>query len=49
MCGDIELAAYLADAAGPVNLVMDLRIVHERFGSSSKPLLNGHLLYPAPP
>jgi hypothetical protein len=29
-CGDIELAAFLADAAGPVNLVMDLRIAHER-------------------
>ena len=26
-CG--ELAVYLADAAGPINLVMDLRIAHE--------------------
>ena len=34
-CGDIELAAYLADTAGPVNLVRDLRLTHERFGSSS--------------
>ena len=25
-CGDIELAAYLANAAGPVPLVLDLRI-----------------------
>ena len=38
-CGDIELADYLADATGPVNLVMDLRIAQERFGSSSEPLL----------
>ena len=26
-CGDIELTAFLADVPGPVNLVMDLRIV----------------------
>jgi hypothetical protein len=37
-CGYIELAAFLADAAGPVNLVMDLRIAHERWGSSSNPV-----------
>ena len=30
-----------------VPLVMDLRIVHERWGSSSNPSLNGHLHYPA--
>ena len=36
-CGDIELAGYLANAAGPVPLVLDLRIAHERFGSSSDP------------
>jgi hypothetical protein len=29
-----------------VSLVLDLRIVHERFGSSSDPNLNGHLHYP---
>ena len=45
-CGDIELAAYLANAAGPVPLVLDLRIAHERFGSSSDPSINGHLHYP---
>jgi hypothetical protein len=28
-CRGIELAAFLADAAGPINLVMDLRIAHE--------------------
>ena len=42
-CGDIELAAYLSNAAGPVPLVLDLRIAHERWGSSSNPSLNGHL------
>jgi hypothetical protein len=34
-CGDIELAGYLANAAGPVSLELDLCIAHERFGSSS--------------
>jgi hypothetical protein len=42
-CGDIELAAYLANAAGPVPLVLDLRIAHDRFGSSADPTLNGRL------
>jgi hypothetical protein len=45
-CGDIELAGYLANAAGPVSLVLDLRIVHDRMGSSTDPSLNGHLKYP---
>ena len=45
-CGDIELAGYLANAAGPVPLVLDLRIAHERWGSSSDPSINGHLHYP---
>jgi hypothetical protein len=45
-CGDIELAANLANAGGPVPLVLDLRIAHERFGSSSDPSINGHLHYP---
>ena len=30
-CGDIELAAYLANAAGPVPWVLDLSIAHDRF------------------
>jgi hypothetical protein len=34
-CGDIELAGYLANAVGPVPLVLDLHIVHDHFGSSS--------------
>jgi hypothetical protein len=45
-CGDIELAAYLANAAGPVPLVLDLRIAHDRFGSNSDPSIYGHLRYP---
>ncbi len=44
-CGDIELGGYLANVAGPVPLVLDLRIAHERWGSSSYPNINGHLHY----
>ncbi len=44
-CGDIELAGYLANAADPVPLVLDLRLVHDRFGSRSDPTLNGRLHY----
>ncbi len=46
-CRDFELAAYLANAAGPVPWVLDLRIAHDSCGSSSNPSLNGHLHYPA--
>jgi hypothetical protein len=45
-CGDIDLAGYLANEAGPVPLVLDLRIAHDRVGSSSDPTLNGHSKYP---
>jgi hypothetical protein len=45
-CGDIELGGYLANATGPVPLVLDLHIAHDRFGSSSDPNINGHLHYP---
>jgi hypothetical protein len=45
-CGDIELAGYLANVAGPVSLVLDLRIAHDRWGSISDPSINGHLHYP---
>ena len=45
-CGDIELAGYLANEAGPVPLVLELRIAHDRVGSSADPTLNGHLKYP---
>ena len=45
-CGDIELPGYLASVSGPVPLVLDLCITHDRFGSSSDPSINGHLHYP---
>ncbi len=32
--------------AGPVSLVLDLRVAHDRVGSSDDPDLNGHLRYP---
>ncbi len=37
---------YLPNVTGPVSLVTDLRIDHDRFVSSSDPILNGHLHYP---
>ena len=46
--GDLELAAFLADAAGPINLAIDLRIAHKRWGCSSNPMLHGNLNYPLP-
>jgi hypothetical protein len=45
-CGDIDLSGYLANESGPVSLVLDLRITHDRLGRSSDPTLNGHLKYP---
>jgi hypothetical protein len=45
-CGDIELAVYLANAASPVPLVLDLHITHERWESNFDPSFNGHLHYP---
>jgi hypothetical protein len=45
-CGDIELAGFLANETGPVPLVLDLHITHDRVGSSTDPTLNGHLRYP---
>ncbi len=44
--GDIELGGYLANATDPVTLVLDLRVAHDRVGSSTDPALNGHLRYP---
>ena len=38
--------SYLENVEGPVPLVMDLRIAHDRWGSSSDPSINGHLHYP---
>ena len=45
-CGDVEVAGYLANQAGPVPLVLDLRITHDRVGRSSDLSLNGNLRYP---
>jgi hypothetical protein len=45
-CGDIEVTGYLGNMSGPVTLMLDLLITHERFGSSSDPSINGHLHYP---
>ncbi len=42
MCVHV-FVGYLANAAGPVPSVLDLRIAHDRFGRSSDPYLNGHL------
>ncbi len=44
--GDIEVVEYLANAVGPLSLLLDLRIAHDRIGSSTDPTLNGHLRYP---
>ncbi len=44
--GDIDLTSYLANVVDPVPLVLDHLIVHDRFGSTSDPSINGHLHYP---
>ena len=45
-CDDIEDPVYLDNVVGPVSLVMDLRIEHEVWGSTSNPSLHDHLHYP---
>ncbi len=45
-CGDIELTGYLAYVVGPVSLVLDLLLAHDRWDSSADPNLNGNLHYP---
>jgi hypothetical protein len=45
-CGDIELTGYLTNVSDPMSLLLDLRITHDRVGSSTDPTLNGHLRYP---
>ncbi len=44
-CGDIELAGYLSNTVDPVPLVLDLRLAHDRFGSSSDPTLSVYTGY----
>ena len=46
-CGDIDHVAYLSNDEGPLPLVLDLCLTHDRWGSSSNPSLNGNLHYPA--
>ena len=38
-CGDIELVGYLPNMSGPVPLVLDLHIGHDRWGSNSDPCI----------
>ncbi len=45
-CGDVEQVGYLENVTGPVTMVLDLRITHDRVGSSTDPTLNGQLRYP---
>ncbi len=45
-CGDIDLTVLFPSTKGPVSLMVDLRIAHDRYGSSSDPSLNGHFHYP---
>jgi hypothetical protein len=40
------LAGYLVNTVGPVPLVLDLHIDHDRWGSTSDPSINGTLHYP---
>jgi hypothetical protein len=44
--GDVEVRSYLRDQAGSRSLVFDLRIAHDRFGSSSHVQQNGSLSHP---
>ena len=44
--GDVEVRSYLRDQAGSRNLVFDLSIAHDRFGSSSHVQQNGSLSQP---
>jgi hypothetical protein len=44
--GDVEVRNFLRDQAGSRNLVFDLSITHDRFGSSSHVQQNGSLSHP---
>ena len=41
-----QITDLLANTSGPLPLVLNLRIAHERWGSSADPNLNGNLHYP---
>jgi hypothetical protein len=40
LCGDIDLAGYLANEVVPVPLVMDLRIAHDKYPNNVDQSLN---------
>ena len=42
----MEILNYLQDAAGSRNLVFDLAVTHDRYGSSAQPHHNGLLTHP---
>ena len=44
--GNVDLSTYLPNTVNSVPWLLDLLIVHDRFGSSSDLNLNGHLHYP---
>ena len=44
--GAMRMTQYLNHNPKPSALVLDLRIAHDRWGSSSDPSINGHLHYP---
>jgi hypothetical protein len=44
--GDVEVRSYLRDQSGSRNLVFDLSIAHDRFGSSRHVQQNGSLSHP---
>eukprot|EP00802_Teleaulax_amphioxeia_P020169 Tamp_20441.p3 GENE.Tamp_20441~~Tamp_20441.p3 ORF type:complete len:130 (-),score=6.25 Tamp_20441:33-422(-) len=47
--GDVEIINYLQDTAGARNLVFNLSITHDRYGSSTHPHLSGLLSHPQDP
>ena len=47
--GDVEIINYLQDTAGARNLVFNLSITHDRYGSKTHPHLNGLLSHSQDP
>jgi hypothetical protein len=43
-CGDIEVSSYLGNTSGPVPLVLDLRIAHERWEVALTLVLMGNCI-----
>jgi hypothetical protein len=42
-CVDIELTVYLSNETGPVSLVLDLHLDHERWDSSTDPKMTTYI------